>query len=599
MILRAPTIPVSVHEPFRYSSGQTLPDEMGAYPGQLGATTPQWTGSGLYFDGGDYVKLDDRQMYSGGAFTIFMAVTGAAQNNFYLYSEGNSASNSPFFGIRAFGLAGSRVGMILRGDNNVTLADVLSNATVFDSTPHTFAFAVDGAGGYRLFVDGNLDKSGTVTRPTMTLNRSTLGGAGLVGYSLFFTGTIHALVRHQAALTANEIAAMHADYRDRLAAVGVTLPAGPARTIRAVRGPTAEGEDFTLSSTRVDEVISGTPGAIDTIDDSVYEPFDPATVDHQQRIEVSGASEIRSVTNLDTAVGSLGEDWIVRRVTDGRCRILVRDRYATKKISVPLSRTAGQTGTVFQHFVTGSIARHCADAIDSRIAGKTAETMPLFAGGLRSAACWAADLDWTGYCTNVNATAISRRHVYSVEHISLGSTAIFKTADDQTVTRTITSTTTVGPGNGTDGYATDIRIGLLDSDLPASIKHYKVPPANLISVKMPGLANGIPSVCFDAQRKAHVHEWGLITSIGMGWFYWPTEATRSLFFESIISGDSGSPSFLIINGEPVLICAWTFGGGGGGVPIHLHLDAIDAAMTSLGGGYTTTVADLSGFPSYS
>ena len=81
-------------------------------------------------------------------------------------------------------------------------------------------------------------------------------------------------------------------------------------------------------------------------------------------------------------------------------------------------------------------------------------------------------------------------------------------------------------------------------------------------------------------------------------FKTPIDSTRLGFFESIISGDSGNPSFLIINGTLVLLTVWTFGGAGSGTNILSEKTAINTMMSTLGGGYSLTEVSLSGLNTY-
>lgn len=371
-----------------------------------------------------------------------------------------------------------------------------------------------------------------------------------------------------------------------------------------VRGPTSADADFTASTDAVDEVAAGALTTTQTVDDAVFDVYDPATIDHQRRIviEASGFPDL-TYTNLDTAIGSLGDDRVVRRVQDGTCRILIRSGYVTRKVFCRLSRTDAAATNIFTHFVTGSLAKHISDATDALIVGQTSTHMPIFTSRntstgvyVRNASCWASSLNLTAYCPNRNAVAVSPRHVYAVEHAGVsGATLHFVTADNTTITRTVTGVQNIGPSNGSDGYATDMQVAILDSDLPASITPVKVLPANL-AAKIPGVGYGIPALCTDAERRAHVHD--LYSIDGFIWFRVPTNATRMGLYESIIGGDSGSPNFLLINGAPVLICSWTYGGPGSGAAAHLYLTEINAAMTTLGGGYQLTQVDLSGFPSY-
>ena len=86
-------------------------------------------------------------------------------------------------------------------------------------------------------------------------------------------------------------------------------------------------------------------------------------------------------------------------------------------------------------------------------------------------------------------------------------------------------------------------------------------------------------------------------------FTQPVDSTRLSFYESIISGDSGNPSFLIINNELVLITVWSGGGPGIGSNIIYtgagypgtevdYVQDINTMMSVLGGGYSLTHINL-------
>ena len=78
----------------------------------------------------------------------------------------------------------------------------------------------------------------------------------------------------------------------------------------------------------------------------------------------------------------------------------------------------------------------------------------------------------------------------------------------------------------------------------------------------------------------------------------PSNATRLSYYENMITGDSGNPVFLIINGQLVIITVITYGGAGSGTSVAFHKDAINTMMATLGGGYSLTEVSLSGFNSY-
>jgi len=78
----------------------------------------------------------------------------------------------------------------------------------------------------------------------------------------------------------------------------------------------------------------------------------------------------------------------------------------------------------------------------------------------------------------------------------------------------------------------------------------------------------------------------------------PANSTRAQWYEAVIGGDSGNPAGLVINDKLVLLTVWTYGGGGSGTSVVSFKTQLNSAMTTLGGGYTLTDADLSGFTSF-
>ena len=149
-------------------------------------------------------------------------------------------------------------------------------------------------------------------------------------------------------------------------------------------------------------------------------------------------------------------------------------------------------------------------------------------------------------------------------------------------------------------YYPDFEIGLLSADIGSGISHARVLPSNWRS-KFPSLSykSPIPVCVTDQDENALVADW---FSDGSQYIncQTPASATRISYFENLITGDSGHPCFLLLNGvqSPVLLTVWTYGGAGSGTSIAMNRDTINSLMSQLGGGYQLTEADLSGFPSY-
>ena len=237
----------SVHEPFRYSSGQVLPDEAGLSPGQLGSTTgsdvtdPAWTSSGLHFDGGDYVMLPN-SIWAGGAFTLLFVGNWNAVASTYFYSEGNSGSDSN--PIWAIGPQNDGTALFyFANDAGVNTIFKVATGTPFDGNFHSLAYSWSGT-TLKCYIDGTQTDSNNYTPGTATLNKSTIGEVGRITYGSGATGTLAAMTRHQRVLTDSEIAMIHAYYRQQLAQVGVTLPKGPTVTTVAPVAAQAFGFGF-------------------------------------------------------------------------------------------------------------------------------------------------------------------------------------------------------------------------------------------------------------------------------------------------------------------------------------------------------------------
>jgi hypothetical protein len=68
----------------------------------------------------------------------------------------------------------------------------------------------------------------------------------------------------------------------------------------------------------------------------------------------------------------------------------------------------------------------------------------------------------------------------------------------------------------------------------------------------------------------------------------PELALRQPFFKTLISGDSGSGGYIVVNGDLVILCCWTTSIAGSS--IARRLTEIQSAMDDLETGYTLDVA---------
>jgi hypothetical protein len=303
-----------------------------------------------------------------------------------------------------------------------------------------------------------------------------------------------------------------------------------------------------------------------------------------------------SIATIDTATGRL------TRVANGTASVILRTPLIARRADVAISQSTASADE-FLNFVAGSLGRNSCDQIDSRIAGLTDRAVPIYLNPsdtlgvyVRNSESWLADVDhtciaaWnTGEGTRRGGTLISPGHVIFAKHypLSPGHSVRWVTADNVMIERTITATA--------NAAGCDFTIGRLASDVPNTISFARALPTNLLSY-ITQSGNGACVVMTNQDRRLNVSQ---VANLNGQWFNeFPTDPTRLAFFQSIVNGDSGSPMFLVINGALALAAITSGPGAGSGDAIHQHIPAINAAMTTLGGGYQLTQVSLAGFPTY-
>jgi hypothetical protein len=204
-----------------------------------------------------------------------------------------------------------------------------------------------------------------------------------------------------------------------------------------------------------------------------------------------------------------------------------------------------------------------------------------------------ASVNWTtiGHYEGQHGTAtskfaaITKRHAISTEHnaltIEIDDTIKWIAADGTIVTRTIVdSQENISSEISTDSF----RVFYLDSDLPSTI--------NRCPLMAEMTAVGTPVVRLDLERHASIGE---VSSTGsqLG-LREPLDETRDLYYEALISGDSGSPMFFLVGTQLIYATSAVFGGGGSGPNVADRLSAVLDACRDLDAandqtGYTPTI----------
>jgi|694.fasta_scaffold119973_4 hypothetical protein len=366
---------------------------------------------------------------------------------------------------------------------------------------------------------------------------------------------------------------------------------------------------------------SGTISYIN-IQDRVFTSYPAATAvnDYQIYPITIGTKPSGNLSNIwnssNVSVATINSNGYVTHVSNGTSTITlnVQDKSASKTLNFS---TSDVNNIIFTNYQNSSLAKHIVDTISSRVTNKVASTSKnIFSTQnhsesiyVRNENCWAYGLDltcispWNSLAAHQRAgTLISPRHMVFAAHypITVGTTIRFVDLSNTVVTRTITGISTV--------LNTDIQIAILNSDVPNSISFARILPPNWFSylpslysnsmnVFQRDLSFGLPALCLDQEEKALLNDLiGMSSGMSSASFGIPNNSKNAEFYETIISGDSGNPSFLIINNTLVLISTWFFPTSGPFVTFYK--DQINSVMSTLGGNYQLTEINLSSFLTY-
>ena len=214
---------------------------------------------------------------------------------------------------------------------------------------------------------------------------------------------------------------------------------------------------------------------------------------------------------------------------------------------------------------------------------------------------WAKEIDfscaspWNSQGGRVRAgTLVSKRHIVFATHfpIDKGTRIVFVGQDGEVCPCWIEAVEHL--------EQSDISVGLLNADVTPNVHPAKIMPDNF--EQYIGSGEGLPIVTLDQFERAIVNDSAKIakelpdkepifTLAGKGKM--PTDPQRLKFQRKMVVGDSGSPAFMIVGKEPILLFCLKFGGCGGGPAIHRRREDIQKAMNNLCPGYKLEEFDFS------
>jgi len=375
--------------------------------------------------------------------------------------------------------------------------------------------------------------------------------------------------------------------------------------------PISAVNGFNIVSTNTTTIVSGTVTSLISSKDLLLNQYMPSTVDYVATLSIvetiRGALDAGYIIiNLTPSIATINNNMNLVRVADGTSSILITlsSHRITKRADNSVYRVIGTTSSSFSSYNTGSLAQHCSNYIDSSILTATpVSAMPIFstidnsnAIYVRNTLCWANSADLTCISpwnnntgTEKSGTLISPQHIIFANHFTYPNGTILRFVDNtnNVVNATLSTQAQVG--------STDIQIGLLTTPILSTISYAKILPKTIANY-LPSLSYNytIPTLSTNQFKQAIVDDLAQLTMAAQ--FKVPQNSTRKSFYTNIISGDSGSPSFLIINNQLVLITCWTLASEG--PSLIDNYDSINATMSALGGGYQLTDISLNSFNTY-
>ena len=369
-----------------------------------------------------------------------------------------------------------------------------------------------------------------------------------------------------------------------------------------------------------------------------------------QLLPPSVAPKTVTLSSSDSSIITDPDDGLAIGQAGGSARIIARSpdgEVSVKPVTIAIE--TGQTVTFATGPVDGSLSKHCYDEIETRIAGRDRTSMDLWSTRNNTASsyvwndnCWGADISNktcvspynTGTGNGGGGALVTPRHVVFTHHLGyypkVGAKIRYVTPGNTTEEFTVEDVE-VHPYNiGFIIGPWDMVVAKLDRDVPSSIGFAKVLPQST-SEYLPTIpedyndyggritySNGVTAwlrACHTSQRKTLATTYiKTLPSTARSYPYNPKEVADYVRYvtgttgtiidrypdnalgDTIVSGDSGAPAFVVVNGELVLASLWT--SPTSGYPYYTDATVINGMLDDLGGGYNLTEVDLSEFPTY-
>lgn len=377
-------------------------------------------------------------------------------------------------------------------------------------------------------------------------------------------------------------------------------------------------------------VISGSSSGSQTINDVNYDVHTSSTVRNfcsqlsAQGVDGNGNSGSVVYGSQNTSVATINSSTgMITYVGDGTTYLTARYGTITRGFVCQFITNVGGTSYIFNSLVSSSLAQHIINQIDAKLVGlsPSATTQNIYSSTndttktyVRNANHFASTTDLTSAAAYSDSTGTQEDGVLVAPDIMIfanhaypsSGNIYFVTSTSTTITRSVSSSMNIA--------GTDIQVARLNTPLTYGVTFAKVLTSSSTGIygsvtdgnKITNSAvnyNPIPAVFIPQDRKIYI---GTVPSLFSNTFSLTTPykicnssdytGKYGGWYRLIVGGDSGTPSYFIINNEAVAIGVWYSSCAPSN--ISRSVAAINTAMTSLGSAYQLTTVDLSGFPTY-
>jgi hypothetical protein len=366
------------------------------------------------------------------------------------------------------------------------------------------------------------------------------------------------------------------------------------------RSPSLKDIDFRINAIESSVLVTPSSQTTTTDRDAVYLLSTDSTTENVFTIDIdpkdSSISDLEKIVLSVTGAELNGST--VSWTANGDATVLAKHPWLTRQIKLPMLRNTGQTYNDYQYHLEGSLGRAMYDGFDALLTSQELNVYTTKNNAtntyVRNPNCWVtADKTcwpvWSNGANRYCGALISPRHLICAKHAPPSGVVRFVTNSNVVVERTVSGSVDVGN--------LDLQVRSLDSDVPGTISFAKVLPADYLDY-LP--TRKIPSIAGNQQQELVIRESIWVEpefDFPDRWIADNAFTERYVpFTKPIVRGDSGSPVFLLINNS-LVVTGTHFGSFVSPSIAHWFAD-VNAAMTTLGGGYQLTPIDLSSFTNY-